>query len=489
MKPLITPDAMRAMEMRFFAETGTPSIELMERAARALCDEIIRRYGTNKTLGVLCGPGGNGGDGYACARMYTLAGGKAFVVPVKAPTSSDAVVNRQRAQRTGVSERTDLRPDIWLDALYGTGLSRAPEGDSAAWIKRVNGDREAGSIVVAVDIPSGLNGLSGIAYASCIRADVTCTFQYAKPGCHMMDGLDQSGEVVTLDIGIPASFYPKDSPGLVDAEDLRAVLKPRPRNFHKGQAGHLLIVAGSFGMAGAAAMCARAALLCGAGLVTIACPREIVPVLQTLVPCAMCAAISETGEELAELLRGKTAVVCGCGLSRKASPEIIRQVLASNLPTLLDADALNIISESDELKAMFRPHHLITPHPGEATRLLGRKMTDPLEDACALYDLGCNALLKGASSVIFRGSRALISRSGSSGMAKGGSGDALSGVIGALMAQFPKTELSTLAAVGSEIHGLAGEMAQSRRGMRGMTPMDLIDCLPEVLKMFEQGGV
>ena len=496
MKPLITPAAMRTMERRYFDETGTLSIDLMETAARALCDVLLSRYGTDHCIGFACGPGGNGGDGYACARLYREAGGRAFIVSIGEPTSADAAENLRRARQAGIPEDLDIRPDIWVDALYGTGLSRAPSGRSAELIERINADHASGSAVVAVDIPSGLNGLTGAAFHPCVLADLTCTFQYAKPGCHLADGLDAAGEVLTLDIGIPAVFYPENSPALMDDDDIRAFLPKRPRNFHKGNAGHLLIVAGSFGMAGAAALCALSAMACGAGLVTVACPRSIVPMLQTLAPCAMCVPLPEADgaisaeavDVLKGILPGKSAVVCGCGLSRRASPDVIQALLESGVPALLDADGLNIISENEGLKGLLRAHHLLTPHPGEAARLLGRRMEKPIEDAFALKALGGQALLKGAATVIPVGKRAMLSASGSSSMAKGGSGDCLSGVIGALMAQHKGIAGDTLAmcaAVGSELHGLAGEAAAEKRGIRGMTPLDLIDALPIVLMRYE----
>lgn len=496
MIPLIAPAAMRDMEGRFFKETGTASIDLMEVAARALCDELLRRFGADRTVYFACGPGGNGGDGYACARMYARAGGRAAIVSAKDPTSPDAAENLRRARAAGVSGDVSGRPDIWVDALYGTGLSRAPSGPAAELIGRINADRAAGSRVVAVDIPSGLNGFTGAAYAPCVRADVTCAFQYAKPSCFLADGLDMAGEVVTPDIGIPPEYYPDGSPALMEAADVRAFLPPRPRNFHKGRAGHLLIVAGSFGMAGAAAMCAQAAMRAGAGLTTIACPGSIVPMLQTLAPCAMCVPLPEAdgaisdaaAPVLKELLSGKTAVVCGCGLSMRASARALDAVLKSGLPTLLDADALNLIAGSPALKAGLREYHLITPHPGEAARLLGRKADNPLDDALALRALGCQALLKGAATAVPVGDRVLISASGCSGMAKGGSGDCLSGIIGALMAQrggdITGEALALCAAVGSELHGAAGELAQARFGIRGMLPTDLIDALPEALERY-----
>lgn len=503
MKSLITPADMRDMERRFFDETGMRSVDLMERAARELCDGILRRYGRNRRIWFACGPGGNGGDGYACARMVRRMGGDAAIFSAKAPDAPDAIENLQRARAAGVPERTlddaAEAPDVWVDALYGTGLSRAPQGEAARLIERMNADRARGSAVVAADIPSGLNGTSGSAWRPCVRADVTFTFQYAKPGCYLGDGLDVSGEVEVLDIGIPPAFAPDAQPGLADAEDVRRFLPARPRNFHKGNCGHLLIVAGSFGMAGAAALCAMAALRSGVGLVTVACPESIVPILQTLAPCAMCAPLPErdgalsdaAADALVPMLEGKSAVACGCGLSRRASPAVLRLLMGRGLPALFDADALNLIAADAALRRSFKPHHVITPHPGEAARLLGRAVTDPIEDAFALRTLNCQALLKGATSVIPVGGRAVLSASGGCGMAKGGSGDCLTGVVGSLMAQraadgggLTGAALAECAAVGSEIHGVAGEIAQARYGVRGMTARDIVEALPEALMRY-----
>ena len=504
MQSLITPAAMKAMEQRYFTETGTPSIDLMERAARALCDSLLRRFGNHETVAFACGPGGNGGDGYACARMYAQMGGGALIVSAGAPRTPDAIENLNRARAAGVPELTleaiSEAPGVWVDALYGTGLSRAPEGLAAELIERMNRDRAGGGRTVAVDIPSGLNGATGAAFRPCVRADVTVTFQFAKVGHWLGDGLDATGELEVADIGIPAGFFPGDLAGLVENADVRAFLPRRPRNLHKGQNGHLLIVAGSFGMAGAAAMCARAALRGGAGLVTVACPESIVPMLQTLAPCAMCVPLPEAdgaispgaADALAAALPGKDAVACGCGLSRRAAPEVLRLLLDSGLPTVFDADALNLISEQPDLKRRLNARHLITPHPGEAARLLGWRATDPIADAFALRELGCAALLKGAATVVPVGERALISASGGCGMAKGGSGDCLTGIVGALMAEaaahgtaLSGGTLARCAAVASEIHGRAGELAQAKYGARGMCATDLIDALPAALLSYE----
>jgi len=501
MKPLITPQQMRDMEGRYFAETGTPSIDLMERAARALNVAIARHYGLERTVYFACGPGGNGGDGYACARMYAKIGGKCALFSAAPPRTPDAIENRERALAMGIPELSPdadaPAPEVWVDALYGTGLSRAPEGPAATLIRRMNADRRLGAKVVAVDIPSGLNGLNGAAFEPCVAADVTVTFQFEKTGHRLADGLDVCGEIEVEDIGIPEAFFPEDMAQLIEAKNVAAGLPGKPRNAHKGNNGHLLIVAGSVGMAGAAALCARAALRSGVGLVTVACPAAIVPIVQTLAPCAMAiplperdGAISpEAVEVLKPALAGKQAVACGCGLSRRAAPQVLKLLLESGIPALFDADGLNLIAADDALKALLRPHHLITPHPGEAARLLGRPLSDPLADAQALNALGCQVLLKGATSVIPVGGVNWLSASGCAGMAKGGSGDVLTGLTGSLMAQYaaagtPMTgiHLAICAAFASEIHGRAGELAQERAGVRGMCASDLADALPEALK-------
>jgi len=503
MKPLITPQQMRDMEARYFTETGTPSIDLMERAARALNVAIARYFGLERTVYFACGPGGNGGDGYACARMYAKIGGKCVLFPVAPPRTPDAIQNREQALTMGIPELSPdaeaPMPDVWVDALYGTGLSRAPEGPAAALIRRMNVERRLGAKVMAVDIPSGLNGLTGVAFEPCVAADLTVTFQFEKTGHRLADGLDVCGKIKVADIDIPEAFFPEGMAQLVKAKNIAASLPGKPRNAHKGNNGHLLIVAGSVGMAGAAALCARAALRSGVGLVTVACPASILPIVQTLAPCAMAIPLPEwdgaIAPEAVKILRpaleGKQAVACGCGLSLRAAPQVLKLLLECGIPTLFDADGLNLIAADDALKALLRPHHLITPHPGEAARLLGRALIDPLSDAPALNALGCQALLKGATSVIPVGGVNWFSVSGCAGMAKGGSGDVLTGLAGGLMAQYaavgtPMTglHLAICAAFASEIHGRAGELAQEKTGVRGMCASDLVEALPEALKGF-----
>lgn len=501
MKRLIAPRDMREGEARYFAESLVPSIDVMERAAHALADTVSAEIPAGTTLCFACGTGGNGGDGTACARLLRKKYNCIIVQP-HPPKSPDAVENLRRARERGISV-LDLsgaealpRPDAWVDALFGTGLTRCPEGAEQTLIERINRDREQGARVYAADIPSGLNGATGEAYEACVRADCTVTFQYLKSGLVLADGLDCCGRIRVADVGFPdAPFGPRNAV-LFEPEDAAVCILKRRRNLHKGDCGHLLIVAGSFGMAGAAALCARAALRGGAGLVSIACPQSIVPILQVLAPQAMCVPLPEREGAICEValpalegaFAGKSAVVVGPGLSRRTCPEILRAALESGLPAVIDADGLNLLSESPELRALLDERHILTPHPGEAARLIGRDTAgNPVAAARALAGLGATALYKGASTVVAAPSDpcAYVSASGGCGMARGGSGDILSGLLGALLADRARAASPCLlAACASELHGLAGARAQEKYGAHAMNAGDILEFLPEVFKAY-----
>ena len=504
---LLTPAQMREMERRYMEESGVASIDLMERAARALTDALLQRFGADRTIFFACGPGGNGGDGLAAARLYQAAGGRAAFALCGEVKSPDAVENLRRAREAGVRE-IDMdggeRPDVWVDALFGTGLSRALSGKALDFVGRINGDRARGSRIVAVDIPSGISGLSGggpdgETGEDFVRADVTITFQRPKVGHYLDFGLVATGELAVADIGIPAEYLPKKEIAYLYEVPASFRGYTFPRNTHKGGRGHVLIVAGSMGMAGAAALCAGAALRSGAGLVTVACPASIVPILQVLEPCAMCVPLPEKDGALAakaadilwELRDGKQ-IVAGPGLSRRCAPEVLEALLAPKdgrpASLVLDADALNILAEHRELLAMASLSCVLTPHPGEARRLLGRELTDPVSDARALAalgdELGCKVVLKGASRVVCEGApvngRAhpvFISTTGGSGMAKGGSGDVFAGLLAGLRC----CEWCNIAAA-CEVHGLAGVLAEEKYGDTAMTSRDLLEMLPEAFR-------
>lgn len=503
MRIVLTPRQMRDVEARYFERSGVAPIRLMERAAReVLCEmeELLGGRLADRTAVFACGPGSNGGDGYAAARLFAEAGGRAIVLPLcpEKKLRGDALTNCVRARGVkGVyfADRQRLdgmpAPDLWVDAIFGIGLSRAMEEGDALIVRRMAEDRGRGAKVLAVDIPSGIDGRTGAALGAAVAADVTVSFQWAKTGHLLGDGPDYTGALRVRSIGIEEEYLPEDAARWLEPSDVARALKPRPRNSHKGDYGHLLIVAGSEGMAGAALFSAQAALRSGVGLVTVACVSRVAQVLQQRAPAAMCLIVKERDGAIAEeavqqieaAFHGKTALAIGPGLSRRAGAGIVRAALLSGLKAVFDADALNLIAEHVDLLEELRGHHVLTPHPGEAKRLLGGEPSDFAPDgAVALAGLGAKALLKGAATVI-AGEWVTISTSGSPGMAKGGSGDVLTGILGALLAQgYPPEQAACLA---SEIHGLAGQHAEGEWGGRFMTAEELIGALKRVWRALE----
>jgi len=496
MKPLLTPAQMYALEARHFA-AGMSSLDAMEQAAAAFADELIRfcTSVSGKRICVACGSGNNGGDGYAAARLLSQKGAEVSLLALTEwqRLPKDALINARRSifefnlpllsphALDGIP-----RPDIWVDAIFGIGLNRPVSDAVLPVINRIAHDRALGSIVASMDIPSGLDAESGLIQGQAVRADLTVTFQHPKTGHFLLDGMDCCGKLCVRDIGLNR-FAPENTAFLIEPSDPRAAFPPRLHNTHKGTYGHLLVAAGSLGMAGAAAYTAHAALRSGAGLVSVACPRSVVPVMQTILPAAMCiplpekdgAVSAEAYPIIREALRGKSAAAVGPGLSMRADPSVVRAVLECGLPAVVDADALNLIAVNPSLERLLAPHHVLTPHPGEARRLCADCTGHALEDVHLLHTLNAIVLLKGAASVIC-GQRTCLSTSGSPGMAVGGSGDVLTGILGAMLARgIPAEDAACWA---SEIHGRCGKLAEEIIPPACMTASDLIDQLPYAVK-------
>lgn len=490
METVLSPREMYALERAYF-EAGNDSLALMERAARCLTEELEALTGglQGKTVAFLCGGGNNAGDGFASARFAQERGARSILVPLCDHWKGDAQTEYELARAANVPVcplSQAPQPDAWVDAVFGIGLNRPLSEEYAPIFARLERDRQAGSRVLSVDLPSGIDGATGCVQTCAVKADLTVTFQCAKRGHFFADGPDYCGRLIVRDIGLGQA---KGELARVTEADVRAAFPMRRRNSHKGIYGHLLLVAGSYGMAGAASLAANAALRSGCGLVSIACPRSIVPILQTLAPCAMCLPLEEQDGALSEAalpalreaLSGKSAVAVGPGLSRRAAPRLLEEVLASGLPAVIDADALNLLSTSGALRSLLASHHLITPHPGEAARLVPGLSGDAVERAKRLRELGAAALYKGAVTVVAGESGCCLTTSGCSGMAKGGSGDVLTGMAGALLAQGVPAE--TAGWLASEVHGLAGEAAERRKGPYAMTALDQIDALCEVTQV------
>lgn len=476
MKRLITPSRIREMEQAFMKESGMPGLLLMEHAAQAVARILLEM--TEAGALFLCGGGNNGGDGWAAARIFASMGRKAVIWSLKDPESlqGDAKINADLAMKLGIETHvfTEKLPQsapqgcgAVADALFGTGLSRNLEG---VWRQAVEWMNGCGLPVLAVDIPSGVDGESGRILGCAVRAARTVTFHRMKNGHLLYPGREYAGELTVEEIGLPQEDG-ADGLEVFGEEDVLRLLPPRDKQAHKGSGGHALIVGGSMGMTGACAFSAEAALRGGAGLVTMACPKDAQPVLQAVFPCAMC----RTLEELPELVEGKTCVALGPGLGEYADAAL-EEALLHEGKKVIDADGLNALSRKK--KAPQLRDAVLTPHPGEAARLLGwttaQVTENPRQAALEIHrKYGAVVLLKGASTVITDGNRMAVNRSGSPALAVGGSGDILTGLIAAMICQ--KIPAFEAACLGAYLHGKAGENAGKTRGIRSVTPRDILE--------------
>ncbi len=503
----ITPADMKALETRFMQETGVPGILLMEHAAMGVVEALARHVPRSARVLFLCGPGNNGGDGYAAARIWQSRGGDAEVWEVTSEQKGDAKINRDLALMYGVEihaaeEQMDLsRFGAFVDALFGTGLTRPIVGDAGRMIHAVFDETmHSQQPVIAVDIPSGLDGTTGEALGEegygILRCTETVTFHRIKQGLLLRDGPDFAGKVTLCPLPIPEDHdINMDFGGIevLSPADLTGVFR-RSATAHKGTMGRVVVFCGSPGMAGAAAFCANAAMKTGAGLTTILCRESLLTILQTLAPGATCTVLPEKdglllpeAAEIARVALAKADAACiGCGLGQTDDLLPMLDIFThADCPVVWDADALNLLAKHRGLLPL-KASDVITPHPGEAARLLGcsapEVTRDPLVTLDKLHHLcSCTALLKGARTLIFDGDDRFCNMYGTPAMAKGGSGDVLAGILTALLARRSPDDYgmttARLVAYGALIHGLAGLRAEKLRGTDGVLPTDLIDCI------------
>jgi len=483
MIPILDAAGMREADRVTIAELGLPGLVLMERAATAVGDVVSERFADAGRVLVVCGPGNNGADGLAVARQLVARGENAEAVLLVEPSHlrGDAAVQLALARSFGVPVHECANgpldglaallaeAQVVVDALFGTGLDRALDGRWRSVIELIEG---AGWPVVAVDLPSGLSGSSGAVAGPSLRAAVTVTFGAPKLAHVLPPASERCGEVAVADIGIPARLIERNAvAGLLEHDDVAAWLPVREPAAHKGNFGHLLVIAGRVGRAGAAALAARAAVNLGAGLVTVATAEGAVTPIQSSVPEAMVDPLPQGGDGsvagggVEALLERVTAVAIGPGLGLGAGP---RRLLDDVLerwrgPLLLDADALTLLDGRLERLAARGAETVLTPHPGELARLLGVDTAAVAGDRLgaartASSRSGGTVLAKGARTVIVApGGRPLVNPTGGPGLASGGAGDVLTGAIGALLAQgLPGDQACAL---GAWLHGRAAELA------------------------------
>lgn len=506
---VLTAEQMQAVDRRAIDEVGIPGVVLMENAGRRVAEEIVARYGSpgvQRAL-VLAGKGNNGGDGYVIARhlldrdwdVLTLvfaeateiAGDAAVYLKILANCGGQVVhVTSEEGFDAVLEEIDDVT--VVVDALFGTGLTKPVQGLLREAIGWMNCQL---CPVVAVDIPSGVDGATGRILGDAVNADLTVTFAFPKIGHVSYPGARHAGELVIADIGIPSQVIYETVADclLIDAAEARLLLPRRSQDGHKGTFGHLLVVAGSTGKCGAAVMTAESGLRGGAGLVTLACPVSVQPVVAARLTEVMTVPLADQDGELSldalgsllELLAGKRALVIGPGLGTgEGVCSLVRHLLeGSDVPLVIDADGINACCEQLSTREESVGREIVlTPHPGEMSRLTGMSVAEIQSDRFRVardfaVRHGVVLVLKGARTLVASPDGTVhVNATGHVGMASAGMGDVLAGLIGSLLAQgLAAKEAATL---GVYLHGLAADRLLEPFGDAGLLATDVLYELP-----------
>ncbi|MBL7874909.1 MAG: NAD(P)H-hydrate dehydratase [Cyclobacteriaceae bacterium] len=492
---ILSADQIKAWDAFTIREEPIPSIDLMERACQAFTNWFVERYDATHKVGIVCGTGNNGGDGLGVARLLNdwHYGVKVWIVRGSGTESIDFVTNLKKLDsKISVSEITsdadcELFADrtILIDAIFGSGLNRPIEGIYSKVIECLN---NADKIKIAIDIPSGLQ-VDQHSAGTILKADQTVTFQVPKLAFLLSENQPWVGEVHVIDIGLTKRYLKEVDAihSLLTLKTVKNVLKPRSRFDHKGRFGHALLIAGSTGKMGACILSARAALRAGVGLLTVHVPGNGYSIIQTSVPEAMATTDHSpyffSGREVESYF---TAIGIGPGLGQ--ANETIRGfenlLKTFSEPMVIDADALNILSANPELQKLIPEGSILTPHPGEFARLTGKwkndfdKLEKLKEFASRIRSI---IILKGAYSAIATpDGKIFFNPTGNPGMATGGSGDILTGILTALLAQgYSSVEASI---TGVYIHGLAGDLAARESGQVSLIAGDINDHLAGAFK-------
>ncbi len=479
----LTAEQVREWDQYTISHLPISSIDLMEKAAGACVDWLERlSLPVNQVYYVFCGKGNNGGDGLSIARQLGEKGRtvKVFILEFGQPGTDDFQQNLHRLHETGIpvsflQEEVSL-PDLSspiciVDALLGTGLNRPAEGRMAALINHINA---SGQPVCSIDMPSGMHARQSVDDKPCIRARFTLSFQCYKPALLLADNAPWFGERVLLDIGLLPDYLLTIQPAFegVTATMARALFRPRAEFSHKGNFGHALLVAGSPGKMGAAALAARACLRCGPGLLSCLVPEGETSHFLNALPEAM------TVSQPTDLSRYRT-IGCGPGLGTGPhAAALLEEILQSfQRPMVWDADALNLLSVHPAWAERLPPFSIISPHPREFDRLTGASSTESERWEKAI-ELALRrqwiVLLKGRHTLIaMPGGRAYFNTSGNASMAKGGSGDVLTGMLTGLLTHGYAPEQTAL--LGVYLHGRAGELASDWWGMESVLASDICD--------------
>ena len=491
---------MREIDRRTSAEFGVPSLTLMENAGSGVAEFVLRRYPRAESIGVVCGKGNNGGDGFVAARKLIEAGKQVSMVlladPAEVKGDAAAMLQRLPLKPVVVRSEADLQTaeaaecfgaELLLDSVLGTGFKPPVEGLYAAAIRRMNA---AKAPVFAVDIPSGANadGFAPEEHLRC-RADAIVTFTAPRPA-HVFGNLTR-GEIAVVAIGSPAEAIQSElNLDVISWPDIACCFALRKPDANKGKFGHVLVVGGSVGKSGAAAMAGMGALRVGAGLCTVATPKSVLPLVAGFAPELMTEPLAETEAgtisaghygRLDTAMQGKAIVALGPGISR--NPETVQLIHSTvakcTLPLILDADGLNAFEgRGQQLNGSKRPL-VITPHPGEMARLTGLSITEIQKDRIGVArkfaaEHQCIVVLKGHRTLIAEpNGHVWVNTTGNPGMASGGTGDVLTGFIAGMIAQFPNEFVKAVCAA-VWLHGYAGDVVASYSSEQALTATDLL---------------
>ena len=507
---VLTAAQMRDIDRRTI-ELGIPGAVLMENAGSRVVEFLEQNFAplADQRIVILCGKGNNGGDGMVVARRiftrYRPRALRVVMVGSTAEMKGEAAENYARLAECGCPVLREWPADLpdatlVIDALLGTGLSGPAKGEMLDAIRRINA-QSSGAKVVAVDIPSGLASDTGQRLGESVRAHYTVTFTAPKVGQVLPPNCEQVGELLVRAIGSPPELY-EDDPriflSLIEPAQFRRLLQPRPPAAHKGSFGHVLVVAGSRGKTGAAAMAGMAALRAGAGLVTVASTERALPAIQSHAPELMTEPLPETpggslsmhafdSGALVEIARNKTVLAIGPGLT--TDPEtvaVVRRALVEfSQPTVIDADGLNALATTDWLGD--ERLRVLTPHPGEMGRLTRKSVSEIEQDRVAVArdfarERRVHLVLKGYRTLLaFPDGRVWVNPTGTPAMATGGTGDILTGLIAGFLAQFPNDPDQAMAAA-VYLHGLSGEIGARQIGEKCLIATDLLRYLPAAME-------
>ncbi|MFO7460993.1 MAG: NAD(P)H-hydrate dehydratase [Desulfatiglandales bacterium] len=509
---LVKASEMQEMDRFTIEEVGIAGAVLMENAARGATRVFLEHFDPppNSRILFLCGSGNNGGDGCVMARyLHQRAFGvSVLVLSELKKIAGDAFTNLRIIQRMGVDVREVAGPEQWadcrgiledadfiVDGILGTGLNSTVKGFYRRVIEEVNASPRP---VMAIDIPSGLHADSGAVMGAAVRADVTVTFGFPKLGQLLFPGAGLVGRLVRIDIGIPGNAserFPEEH-RVIEARDISEALPKEEPDVHKGTRGHLLVLAGSPGKTGAAALTSLAALRAGAGLVTLGVPRSLNPILESKLTEAMTHPLPETESgtlsleaegEILQLLEGKSALAVGPGLSTHKNTVLLVRRLVSlcPVPIVIDADGLNALAGDLAPLHSRQGPAILTPHPGEMARLAGLRNSEVQADRVGLaarfaQDHRCYLVLKGARTILAEpDGRIHVNPTGNPALASGGSGDVLTGLLGGFLARGMPPGKAAMCGV--YLHGLSADLLAEEMGKAGVLAGDLTEVIPSLM--------